>query len=234
MDVDVIIPAYNESESIAAVLDALPRRVIRHVVVSDNGSTDQTATLAKAHRALVTSAPNRGYGNACLAGIDYIRTNFEPPDFVVFLDGDYSDYPEDIQLLLDKQSEGYDLVLGSRNDGAAAVAALAPHQRFGNKLAVSLIKLLHGHTYQDLGPFRLIRWQALMELDMEDRNYGWTVEMQLKALQHNLKIAEVPVRYRPRIGKSKISGTIKGSVMAGIIILSTILKYSWAKNKKNN
>lgn len=226
MIADVIIPAYNESKSIEKVIHAIPKEIIRAIIVCDNGSTDDTAEYARAAGAIVVSAPQRGYGSACLAGMAYVRSQIVhgPPDVVIFLDGDFSDYPEESKLLLDAVKEGADLVIGSRVRGHHDPKSLTIPQQFGNWLATRLIHLFFGFQFTDLGPFRAIRWNKLLELDMQDRNYGWTVEMQVKAVKQGLSCTEVPVSYRKRIGQSKVSGTIKGSVLAGYKILWTIFK----------
>jgi glycosyltransferase involved in cell wall biosynthesis len=224
--VGVIIPAFNEERSIGLVIDAIPAELVQTIVVCDNGSTDNTATIASHAGAVVVYEPKSGYGNACLAGIAFFKKT-TPPDIIVFLDGDFSDYPEEMPLLirpiLDKRAE---MVIGSRVLGKKEAGALLPHQAFGNWLAVSLIRLLYGYRFTDLGPFRAITWHSLMRMNMADRNYGWTVEMQVKAARLSLPCTEVPVCYRKRIGISKVSGTIKGSVLAGYKIIGTILKES--------
>jgi len=219
----VIIPAFNEEKSIGFVLRDVPRRWADEVIVVDNGSTDGTATLARHCGGRVVSQPERGYGAACLAGIAALDARSE---IVVFLDADYSDYPEEIEILvaplLDHQA---DMVIGTRTQESSARAALNLQQRWGNWLATTLIRRRFRVAYTDLGPFRAVRRDALERLSMTDRNFGWTVEMQIKAAQLNLRVVEVPVRYRIRIGRSKISGTLKGTVSAGAKILYTIFKY---------
>lgn len=226
--IDVLIPAYNEAASLPRVLAELPSDWVRQVIVCDNGSTDRTAAAARARGAEVVHEPARGYGNACLAGIRYLKSlpPSEQPDIVVFLDGDYSDYPQELpEVVAPILRDGKDLVIGSRTRGELERGAMTLPQRFGNWLAPALIRLLYGYRFTDLGPFRAIRWQRLLELDMQDRNYGWTVEMQVKAAKQGLACAEVPVRYRRRAaGKSKVSGTIKGTVLAGWKIITTILR----------
>ncbi len=220
--VDVVIPALNEEASIAKVLAELVDRRVRRVVVVDNGSTDATASVATDGGAVVVSEPRRGYGRACLTGIDYLRG--DPPDVLAFVDGDYSDFPADISVILDRIESGADLVIGSRNLGGAEKGALLPQAVFGNWLATRLIRRLYGERFSDLGPFRAIRWSSLMGIDMRDEDYGWTVEMQVKAAKHGLRCAEVGVRYRPRIGTSKVTGTLRGTVLAGHKILWTIAR----------
>jgi len=219
--VDCVIPALNEASSIGRVLDLLPRPLVRRAVVSDNGSTDGTAAVAREHGALVVSEPERGYGAACLRGLQALER--EPPDIVLFLDGDLSDDPSEAGALVEPIRAGRaDLVIGSRTRGAREPGALTPQARFGNWLATRLIRSLYGVRYTDLGPFRAIRWDALRTLGMRDRAFGWTVEMQVKAARRGIRAEETPVRYRRRIGRSKISGTVSGSVRAGVAILGTI------------
>jgi glycosyltransferase involved in cell wall biosynthesis len=216
----VIIPALNEAAAIGRVLAAIPGWV-DEVLVVDNGSTDATAAVAQKQGARVIWEPQRGYGAACLAGINALTT----PDIVVFLDGDYSDHPEEMDRLVDPLVENNaDLVIGSRVLGQRQPGALTPQARFGNWLACLLIRLIWRVRYSDLGPFRAIGFPALQLLNMQDRDYGWTVEMQIKAAARHLRILEVPVSYRLRVGQSKISGTIRGVVGAGAKILATIGK----------
>jgi glycosyltransferase involved in cell wall biosynthesis len=225
--VAVIIPAQNEEQSIGLVIDEIPRDLAAEVIVSNNGSGDRTAAVARARGATVVDQPLPGYGNACLKAMAYLQAKpvEEQPDIVVFLDGDYSDYPAEMPLLLRPLAEqGCDLVIGSRALGRAARGSMQPQQIFGNWLATRLIRLFFGYRFTDLGPFRAIRWQQLLALGMEDRNYGWTVEMQVKAARRKLRCTEVPVNYRKRVGKSKVSGTVKGSVLAGYKILWTIFR----------
>lgn len=226
MIIDVIIPAYNEEDSIGRVIQGLPRELIRDIIVCDNGSNDMTGINAVETGAIVVSQPNRGYGNACLAGIEFLQQNVAvPPDIVVFIDGDYSDFPEEIALLVQPFiHQQTDLVIGSRALGNAEAGSMTIPQRFGNWLATHLVRLLYGYHFTDLGPFRAIQWQSLLALDMRDKTYGWTIEMQVKAAKMKLNCTEVPVSYRKRIGQSKVSGTIKGTVMAGYKILWTIFK----------
>ncbi|HXG17513.1 MAG TPA: glycosyltransferase family 2 protein [Methylomirabilota bacterium] len=223
----VLIPALNEEATLPTVLADLPTEVIDEVVVIDNGSSDHTVQVAHASGATVLSEPRRGYGSACLAGIEYLRA--KRPDIVVFLDADYSDHPDELPTIVRPIVAGEcDLVIGSRTKGKAEPGALLLQARFGNALATLLIRLLYGFSYSDLGPFRAIRFSSLLELGMIDRTYGWTVEMQIKAIRQKLRIAEVPVRYRKRAGgESKVSGTIKGTVLAGCKILWTVFRYAW-------
>lgn len=224
MNVVVIIPAYNEEQSIEHVLRDIPKECVSEILVVDNESTDRTAECARRAGATVLRAPQKGYGSACLTGLAY-ADNLNP-DVVVFLDADYSDYPEELPLLLKKIEEGFDLVIGSRIKGKAQPGALLPQARFGNRLSVFLIRHLFGYHFTDLGPFRAIRWEKLKALKMADTNFGWTVEMQVKAAKLRLKTVEVPVSYRRRVGVSKITGTFVGTVKAGYKILYTIFKYA--------
>ncbi len=229
--VDVVIPAYNEEASLPQVLADIPRPPVRRVVVADNNSRDRTAEVARDAGAVVVPAPVQGYGSACLAGLAHLRAH-DPPDIVVFLDADYSDHPEELPDVIAPILDGKaDMVIGSRTLGQRERGALLPQARAGNLVACLLIRLLYGHRYTDLGPFRAIRWQALERLRMEDPNFGWTAEMQVKALRHGLKVTEVPVRYRKRVGVSKITGTIKGTVLAGYKILWTVVRYSFGKSR---
>jgi len=216
--IKVVIPAQNESQAIGKVISEIPDWV-SEVIIADNGSTDDTAEVAKAHGASVVSVPVAGYGRACLGGIaaagDY--------DIIVFLDGDASDYPDDMRLLVQPIREGEaDMVIGSRPMGELEKGSLTPQQRFGNALACWLIMLIWKHKYTDLGPFRAITREGLEKLNMQAPTFGWTVEMQIRALKQGLRCQDAPVRYRKRIGKSKISGTLKGVIMAGVYILGTI------------
>ena len=215
------------------VLDDLPMERLGRVVVCDNGSTDRSlAAAAGRDRVEVVHETRRGYGSACLAGLAHLRRT-GPPDVVVFLDGDYSDHPDELPSLLAPIERGEaDLVLGSRRLGRAEPGALLPQARLGNALATFLIHLLTGHRYTDLGPFRAIRWEALERLDMRDRDYGWTCEMQMKAIGAGLRIAEVPVSYRRRVGVSKIAGTVTGTVRAGIKILWWVLRHAAAARRR--
>ena len=193
------------------------------VIVVDNGSKDNTIIAASRAGATVLEEPERGYGAACLKGIEYVKENFPETDIIVFIDGDYSDYPEELVKVIEPLLKSdIDMVIGSRVLGNREKGSLTPVQRFGNWLSCKLIRLLYNEHFTDLGPFRAIRLGKLIELDMQDRNYGWTVEMQIKAAKNKLNSTEVPVNYRNRIGKSKVSGTIKGSILAGSKILYTI------------
>ena len=220
--ISIIIPAYNEESSIGLVLDALPQEKLHEIIVVDNGSTDSTARVAQEHGARVVKEPRKGYGSACLKGIDEL----DAPDIVVFIDGDFSDFPEEIVLLIRPIETGEkDFVLGSRMILPKSQSALLPQARYGNRLAVFLIKLFFKHEFTDLGPFRAIRYSSLMSIGMKDMDFGWTVEMQIKAVRNGLRIREVPVNYRKRIGISKITGTVLGTFRAGTKIIYTIFKY---------
>ncbi|MCY4046816.1 MAG: glycosyltransferase family 2 protein [Candidatus Dadabacteria bacterium] len=222
--VSVIIPALNEESSVGGVVGEIPREKIREIVVVNNGSTDGTAEAARAAGATVIDEPARGYGRACLAGIRHISQ--DPPETVVFLDADYSDYPSEMPLLTAPiEADGADLVLGSRITGARSSGAMPPHTVFGNKVAGVLLSALFGVKFTDLGPFRAIRFSSLMSLDMRDEDYGWTVEMQIKAVKKGLRCVEIPVRYRKRTGVSKISGTFSGSAKAGVKIARVIARH---------
>ncbi|OWY20820.1 glycosyltransferase family 2 protein [Sphingobacteriales bacterium UPWRP_1] len=229
MKTAVLIPALNEAGNIARVIADIPPHVEALVVVIDNGSSDATPQTARNAGATVLHEPLRGYGRACLKGINYLQQlpPGQQPDVVVFIDGDYSDYPAEMPLLLQPILLGQaELVVGSRVLGKRQKGALTPQQRFGNWLATQILRTLYGAVYTDLGPFRAIRWQTLQSLNMQDLNFGWTVEMQLKAAKAKVKSIEVPVSYRPRSwGRSKVSGTVKGSFMAGYIILKTLFKH---------
>jgi len=226
-NISIIIPAINEEESIGLVLNDIPKGIAREVIVVDNGSHDNTANVAKNLGTKVMLEPLRGYGSACLRGISVLKKD---TDIVVFLDADYSDYAQDMHTILKPILTGdAEMVIGSRMLGVKKKGALLPQAVFGNKLAAFLIRLFWGFRYTDLGPFRAIRYKALISLNMADKNFGWTVEMQIKALKKGLRITEVPVRYRRRIGKSKITGTFSGTVRAGTKIIYTIFKYGFFK-----
>lgn len=220
--ISVILPAYNEEASIGLVLNDLPRDTLHEIIVVDNNSTDNTAQAARKYGVKVVQEKRQGYGSACLKGISELND----PDIVVFLDADYSDFPEEIaQLIEPLVDDKMDFVLGSRMILPESRKALLPQARFGNKLAVYLIQLFFGHRFTDLGPFRAIRYDSLKAMDMRDKDFGWTVEMQIKAVKHRLRIQEIPVRYRERVGISKITGTVSGTIKAGSKIIYTILKY---------
>lgn len=224
--VKVIIPAYNEENGVGQVIAEIPKHIVSEIIVINNASTDNTEVVATKAGATVLRESIPGYGRACLKGIDYLKQTEHKPDIVVFLDADHSDYPEEIgsviKPILDLQA---DIVIGSRALGNKERGSMTPQQIFGNWLATRLLKLFYGVKFTDLGPFRAITYSKLLELDMQDKTFGWTVEMQLKAAKNGLRCVEVPVRYRKRIGFSKISGTVKGTVMAGYKILYTIFKY---------
>lgn len=227
-DITVVIPALDEAASLPLVLGDLPP--VRRVIVVDNGSTDETAAVAFAHGATVVHEPKRGYGTACLRGLAAIAESVDagepPPQVVAFLDADYSDHPELLpQLVRPILSGRAEFVLGSRLQGQREAGAMPPASVFGNRLACFLMRHLFRARYTDLGPFRAIHYKALQGLGMCDRNFGWTIEMQIKAAQARLRIVEVPVPYRCRVGQSKISGTFWGSIKAGFKILYTIAKY---------
>ena len=227
MHIDVIIPAYNEEASIGLVLQDMPYDMVREVIVCNNASTDRTAEVAKGGGATVLTEYRKGYGSACLKGIAYLKAKAvaDQPDIVVFLDADYSDHPEEMPSLVAPIRQGdMDLVIGSRALGNLEPGSMQPQQIFGNWLATTLIKMIYGYRFTDLGPFRAIRWDKLLELEMADPDFGWTVEMQVKAAKHRLKCSEVPVSYRRRVGISKVSGTVKGTILAGHKILWTIFK----------
>lgn len=225
--IGVIIPAFNEEQSIALVLDSIPR-CVHDIVVVDNGSIDGTPAAATGAGATVLREPRKGYGFACLKGIEYLQQR--NIDVVVFLDGDFSDYPEELtDVIRPIQEEGYEMVIGSRLLGKREPGALLPQALIGNWLATMLIRLFWGYRFTDLGPFRAVRMSALLRMKMRDPTFGWTVEMQIKAAKLGLDCVEVPVRYRRRIGSSKVTGTISGTVKASLKILYTIFKYVFIK-----
>jgi glycosyltransferase involved in cell wall biosynthesis len=222
----VIIPAYNEENSIAKVVNDIPEGLVHEVIVVNNNSNDDTDINARNAGATVLHEDRPGYGFACLKGIDYIKQLQPSPDIVVFIDADYSDHPEEMPLLVQPIiNERIDMVIGSRALGKREKGSMTVQQIFGNWLATRLLKIIYNVQYTDLGPFRAIRYNKLLEINMQDTTYGWTVEMQLKAAKLKMKIMEVPVNYRKRIGFSKISGTVKGTVLAGYKIITTIFKY---------
>ncbi len=225
--IKVIIPAYNEQDSIAKVIKDIPP-LVEEVIVVNNNSTDLTASNAKNAGATVLSENKKGYGYACLKGLDYIANQKVKPNIIVFLDGDYSDYPEELTALVNPIIyNNIDFVIGARVKRLREQGAMTPQQVFGNWLATSLMALFFKASFTDLGPFRAIKYDKLKELNMVDKTYGWTVEMQLKALKQKLSYTEIPVKYRNRIGVSKVSGTVKGTIMAGVKILGWIFKYSF-------
>lgn len=224
--IDVIIPAFNEENAVGNVVRDLPRAWVREVVVVNNNSRDDTRRAAEAAGATVLDEPRQGYGYACLKGIEYLNTKEVPPEVVVFIDADYSDYPEELPSLVEHLvAQQLDLVIGSRALGKRQRGAMTPQQVVGNWLATTLMRWFYGIRYTDLGPFRAVRYAKLLEMKMEDKTYGWTVEMQLKAAKLGMAVGEVPVTYRVRIGHSKVSGTLKGTLLAGYKILSWIFKY---------
>ncbi len=225
-NIQVIIPAFNEAKSIAKVVQAIPA-MVSEIIVINNNSSDETAIEAKAAGATVLTENRPGYGFACLKGMEYIAQKDGPPDIVVFLDGDFSDYPEDLpQIVAPIISGEADFVVGARVKITREKGSMTPQQIFGNNLATFLMKLIFASRFTDLGPFRAIRYEKLLALNMSDKTYGWTVEMQLKVLKQRIPYVEVPVRYRKRIGISKVSGTLKGTVLAGYKIIGWIIKYS--------
>lgn len=225
-DIKVIIPAFNEADSIAHVINEIPKTV-SEIIVVNNDSTDNTEANAKAAGATVLTETRKGYGYACLKGLAYVSKKSKQPEIIVFIDGDYSDYPEELDKVVAPILENdIDFVVGAREKNLREEGSMTPQQVFGNWLATFLMRLFFGAKFTDLGPFRAIKYEKLKELNMEDKTYGWTVEMQLKVLKKKMTYTEVPVRYKRRIGISKVSGTVKGSIFAGIKILGWIFKYS--------
>ena len=230
--IKVIIPAYNEEDSIAKVINDIPT-IVDEIIVISNNSTDKTEENAANAGATVLKESKRGYGYACLKGMDYITSTSlsdqeKKPTIVVFLDGDYSDYPEQLtELVAPIINDNIDLVIGSRVKELREAGSMTPQQVFGNWLATFLMNIFFNAKFTDLGPFRAIKYQKLLQLKMEDKTYGWTVEMQLKAIKQHFSYKEVPMKYRNRIGISKVSGTLKGSILAGVKILGWIFKYSF-------
>jgi glycosyltransferase involved in cell wall biosynthesis len=223
--VDVIIPAYNEEKAIGLVISDIPRHLVRHIIVCDNNSKDRTGEMVLAAGAILVKEPRPGYGYACLKGMAYVQDLAEKPDIIVFLDGDHSDYPEYLGALIRPIETGQaDLVIGSRALGKKEAGSMTFPQRFGNWLATRMIRWIYRYRFTDLGPFRAIHYPALIRIDMQDKTFGWTVEMQVKAAKLGLRCAEIPVDYRRRIGVSKVSGTVKGTILAGYKIIWTILK----------
>lgn len=223
----VIIPAYNEEGSIGKVIKEIPG-FVSEILVVNNGSSDATVLNASRAGATVLTEPRKGYGYACLKGLEYLSNQNTPPDVVVFLDGDYSDYPQELaKIVAPIIEDNIDMVIGARTKELRESGSMTGPQIFGNWLATSLMKLFFNARFTDLGPFRAIKYQKLLQLEMEDKTYGWTVEMQLKALKFRFTYKEVPVHYRNRIGTSKVSGTVRGAFMAGVKILGWILKYSF-------
>lgn len=224
MTIAVVIPAFNEDKSILRVLEDIPGDLVEEIVVVNNNSTDQTASIAAAAGATVLHEPRRGYGSACLTGVSYVLARGY--QVVVFLDADYSDHPEEMTALVEAITlGGNDLVIGSRATGEQEPGAMLPQAIFGNWLATRLMRMIWGARFTDLGPFRGITADALRRIGMRDTNYGWTIEMQIKAVRLGLRYTEIPVAYRRRIGVSKITGTLGGSLKAGWKILYTIARY---------
>lgn len=226
MSIVVIIPAFNEENSIGKVLQAIPKNLVNEIIVVNNNSSDATSENAKNAGATVLDEPIQGYGRACLKGIEYAKNKNPQPKILVFLDADFSDHPEEMpQIVQPILEENFDMIIGSRALGKKEKGSMTTPQIFGNWLATFLLKLLYGANFTDLGPFRAIRMDKLLALKMKDKTYGWTVEMQAKAAKQKLKFKEIPVSYRKRIGFSKISGTVKGTFLAGYKIITTIFKY---------
>ena len=224
--IKVIIPAFNEADSIDKVIGDIPD-IVDEIIVVDNNSSDKTAEIVKKTGATALHEEKKGYGYACLKGMKYVASQSKLPDIIVFLDGDYSDYPEELTKIVRPIIEDdVDLVIGARVKKLREKHSMTPQQVFGNWLATFLMKLFFRAKYTDLGPFRAIKYDKLLSLEMVDKTYGWTVEMQLKALRKKLKYTEVPVRYKKRIGVSKVSGTVKGTIFAALKILGWIFKYS--------
>jgi glycosyltransferase involved in cell wall biosynthesis len=227
MNIKVIIPAYNEEHAIAHVIAEIPN-IVDEIIVISNNSSDKTEEVAKKAGATVLSENNKGYGYACLKGLDYVSKLDTKPDIIVFLDGDYSDYPEELtKIITPILNQNIDFVIGARVAYLRENGAMTPQQIFGNWLATFLMKIFFNAKFTDLGPFRAIKYQKLVQLQMADKTYGWTVEMQLKVLKQKMTYIEIPVRYKNRIGVSKVSGTVKGTIMAGIKIIGWIFKYTF-------
>jgi len=224
MSIVVIIPAFNEEAAIGKVIADIPKPPVDHVIVGNNASTDDTIRVAEEAGAIVVTENRKGYGWACLKALE--RSEALHPKIIVFLDGDYSDYPEEIpDLIAPILKDEVDMVIGSRALGEREKGSLTPQQVFGNWLATRMIRIFYGAKYTDLGPFRAIRKDSLDQLKMADKTYGWTIEMQIKAVKKGLRFREIPVRYKQRIGVSKVSGTVKGTVLAGIKIIFAVFKY---------
>ncbi|MFD2563089.1 glycosyltransferase family 2 protein [Aquimarina rubra] len=225
--IKVVIPAFNEEGSIGRVITEIPD-IVSEIIVVSNNSTDNTETVAKRAGATVLTEERMGYGYACLKGLHYLGSQQPIPEIVVFLDGDYSDYPEELtKIVAPIINQNIDMVIGARDKKLREQGSMTVPQIFGNWLATSLMRLFFGAKFTDLGPFRAIKYDKLLTLNMQDKTYGWTVEMQLKAIKKRFSYVEVPVRYKKRIGVSKVSGTIKGAIFAGVKILSWIFKYSF-------
>ena len=227
--IKVIIPAFNEEKSIAKVIAEIPD-FVEEIVVVNNNSTDQTAQVATKAGASVLTEKSKGYGYACLKGIDYLSQKNKTPDILVFLDGDFSDFPQELTKVIQPIIDGrVDFVVGARVKELRASGSLTPQQVFGNWLACFLMKILYQSSFTDLGPFRAIRWEALENIKMSDKTYGWTIEMQLKVLRQKISYQEIPVSYKKRIGVSKVSGTVKGTIFAGVKIIGWIFKHYLSK-----
>lgn len=224
--IKVIIPAFNEEKAIAKVIAEIPKSVDEIIVISNN-STDKTEAVAQKAGATVLSEIRKGYGYACLKGMEYIGRQENEPDIVVFLDGDYSDYPEELtKLIAPILNDNIDFVIGARVQSLRESGSMTPQQVFGNWLATFLMRVFFKAKFSDLGPFRAIKYKKLLRLQMQDKTYGWTVEMQLKVLKQKMSYVEIQVRYKNRIGVSKVSGTVRGTIMAGIKIIAWIIKYA--------
>ena len=229
-NIAVIIPAHNEAQSIGKVIQDIPKEWVNTIIVCSNNSTDTTVEVAKNAGAIVLEESKKGYGWACMKGINYANNMSNKPDIIVFMDGDYSDYPQELpQVVAPIINQNIDLVIGSRAKGQKEAGSMTFPQQFGNWLSTRLMRVFYGVNYTDLGPFRAIKLEKLLALNMQEMTFGWTIEMQIKAAKHKMTYAEVPVNYRVRIGESKVSGTLKGAVMAGIKILWSIVKYKFKK-----
>lgn len=225
--ISVIIPAYNEEKAIANVIKEIPK-IVSEIIVVNNNSTDNTGKIAFENGATVLLEKRKGYGYACLKGLEYISSHNTKPDIVVFLDGDYSDHPDELtKLIAPILNKKVDFVIGSRKSSLREKGSMMPQQVFGNWLATFLMKLFFNSKFTDLGPFRAIKYATLLDLNMQDKTYGWTVEMQLKIVKKHIPYTEIPVHYKNRIGVSKVSGTVKGTAMAGIKIIGWIFKYAF-------
>ena len=226
----VVIPAYNEEQSIGKVVNDIPKVWVSDVIVCSNNSIDRTVEVAKKAGAIVLEEEKKGYGWACMKGINFANQMDVKPDIIVFLDGDYSDYPQELPLVVQPIIErNMDLVIGSRALGKQESGSMTFPQRFGNWLSTRMMHLFYGVKYSDLGPFRAMKFDKLLELNMSEMTFGWTIEMQIKAAKQKMNSCEVPVNYKVRIGESKVSGTVKGAVMAGVKILWSIVKYKFVK-----
>lgn len=226
----VVIPAYNEAQSIGKVVNDIPKEWVSDIIVCSNNSTDNTIEVAKNAGAIVLEEKQKGYGWACMKGINFANEMEVKPDIIVFLDGDYSDYPQELPIVVQPIIEkNMDLVIGSRALGQQESGSMTFPQRFGNWLSTRMMHLFYGVKYSDLGPFRAMKFDKLLMLNMAEMTFGWTIEMQIKAAKHKMNSCEVPVNYKVRIGESKVSGTLKGAVMAGVKIIWSIFKYKLIK-----